>query len=416
LQLATSAGVAATTVGCRRGHDASAGAPGDASRRLHERLLTLDTHLDTPANLASPGWDIMRRHDVRVDLSQVDYPRMVSGGLDGGFWAIYTPQGPRTPEGEARARDEALQTAVRIREMVASHPRRFEIALRADDAPAIAARGKRVVFLSIENGYPLGHDLTLLRTFYELGVRMVGPVHFLDNDLGDSSTDPKGKEWQGLSPLGKRFVAEANRLGMVLDASHASDDVLDQLIDLSKTPVILSHSGCKAVFDHPRNVDDDRLRRLAASGGVIQLNSLGDYLIASTKDPLRKQAVEQLMARYGSWHELGPDARARFVRERRDIDGAYPAPRATLDDFMRHVFHALQVVGPDHVGIGADWDGGGGVVGLEDVGEIPRITERLLAAGYSEDDLAKIWSGNVLRILRAVEAAKPTAASADAAR
>jgi membrane dipeptidase len=415
--VASCAVIVAVALGCNRVHDPAITAAPDASaRRIHERLLTLDTHLDTPINFGSPGWDIMQRHDVGADLSQVDYPRMVSGGLDGGFWAIYTPQGPRTPRGEASARDAALRTAVRIHEMVARNNRYFELALRSEDAAAIASRGKRVVYLSIENGYPLGHDLTLLQTFYSLGVRLVGPVHFLDNDLGDSSTDPKGKEWQGLSPLGKQLVAEANRLGIVLDGSHASDDVLDQLMALSKTPVILSHSGCKAVFDHPRNVDDDRIRKLAATGGVIQVNSLSDYLIPTPDDPARKLAFQKLVERYGHFQDLGPDARAEFVRERLAINHTYPAPRATLDDFMKHVLHALQVAGPDHVGIGADWDGGGGVTGLEDVADIPRITERLLAAGYSEADLAKIWSGNVLRVLRAAEdAATPSAASADAA-
>jgi membrane dipeptidase len=376
------------------------------ARRIHENLLTLDTHLDTPANFVSPGWSILRRHDAQDDLSRVDYPRMVEGGLDGGFWAIYTPQGPRTLEGDASARDQALRTAVSIREMVARNERRFELALRSTDAAAIAARGKRVVYMSIENAYPVEHDLTLLQTFYSLGVRLLGVVHFQNNDLGDSSTDPKGKEWNGLSPLGKRLVAEANRLGMVLDASHASDDVFDQMLALSKTPIILSHSDCRAIVDHPRNIDDERLRRLAAAGGVIQMNMLGDYLVAMPNDPARKEALQKLAERYGPPHALDPGARARYLADRRAIDAAHPQPRATLDDYMKQVLHALEVVGPDHVGIGADWDGGGGVVGLEDVGGLPKITERLLAAGYSESDLGKIWSGNVLRVLRAAEDAR----------
>jgi membrane dipeptidase len=385
-------------------------APGETengrARRIHEHLLALDTHLDTPANFISLGWSIMRRHDAQDWLSRVDYPRMVEGGLDGGFWAIFTPQGPRTPEGDANARDQALRTAIAIREMVARNERRFEIALRSGDAAAIAARGKRVVYLSIENAYPVEHDLTLLQTFYSLGVRLLGVVHFQNNDLGDSSTDPKGKEWGGLSPLGMRLVAEANRLGMVLDASHASDDVFDQMLAISKTPIILSHSGCRAIVDHPRNIDDDRLRRLAAAGGVIQMNMLGDYLVPTPNDPARKEALQKLGEHYGPPHALDRDARPRYLAERRAIDAAHPQPRATFDDYMKQVLHALEVVGPDHVGIGADWDGGGGVVGLEDVSGLPKITERLLAAGYSESDLAKIWSGNVLRVLRAAEDAR----------
>src|SRR5580658_794697 len=205
-----SALLAAAMAGCGHAHNQAQSTA--RARRIHERLLTLDTHLDTPIHFG-PGWDITTGHDLASDPSQVDYPRMVSGGLDGGFWAIYTPQGPRTPEGEAKARDTALRTAMRIHEMVAREHDHFELALRSGDAAAIAARHNRVVYVSIENSYPLGHDLTLLRTFYSLGARMVGLVHFSNNDLADSSTDPKGKEWNGLSPRGRKVVAEANRLG-----------------------------------------------------------------------------------------------------------------------------------------------------------------------------------------------------------
>jgi membrane dipeptidase len=189
----------------------------------------------------------------------------------------------------------------------------------------------------------------------------------------------------------------------VLDASHASDDVFDQLIALSKTPILLSHSGCKAVFDHPRNIDDARLRKLAAAGGVIQVNSMSDYLIASPPNPERKAALEELYKKAGDRKQLDAAARAAFTRERLAIDQRFPVPRASFDDFMKHVLHALEVVGPEHVGIGADWDGGGGVTGMEDVSALPKITERLLAAGYSQADLQKIWSGNVLRVLHAAE-------------
>jgi len=374
------------------------------ARAIHERILTLDTHMDTPMNFARPGWDIMDAHSVEGDLSQVDYPRMVKGGLDGGFFAIYTPQGPRTPEGFADARDAALKRAVEIREMVARHSDKFELAFRADDAARIAASGKRIVFQSIENSYPLGKDLTLLKTFYELGVRMAGPVHFTNNDLADSSTDPKGPEWHGLSPLGKEFVAEANRLGIILDASHASDDVFDQMLALSATPIILSHSGTRAVFNHPRNIDDARIARLAAAGGVIQINSYGDYLVETPSIPAREAAMRALGAKYGPFRALAGERLKAYMAERHAIETQYKLPTATMDDFMAQLLHALKVAGADHVGIGLDWDGGGGVTGMEDVAGIPEITRRLLAAGYSEADVAKIWGGNVLRVMRQVEA------------
>jgi membrane dipeptidase len=371
-------------------------------RALHEGLITLDTHLDTPANFSRPGWDILDRHKIS-QRSLVDYPRMVDGGLDGGFFAVFTPQGPRTPAGNAAARDAALVRAMEIRTMVASHGAQFELALKAEDAAAIAGRGKRIVFMSIENSYPLEGDLTLMTTFQNLGVRLIGPIHFKDNDFGDSATDTP--EWHGLSPLGRQFVAEANRLGLVVDGSHASQEVLDQMIALSKTPVILSHSGCQAIFNHPRNVDDQRLKALAASGGVIQINAMSEYMIDVPPNAARTAAMADLSKRLAA--AGGDPAQQAAVRaDYEAIQAKYPQPRATFDDFMEHLLHALQVAGVDHVGVGADMDGGGGVVGLEDVSDYPKITARLLAAGYSRDDIQKIWSGNVLRVMRQAEAYK----------
>jgi membrane dipeptidase len=375
------------------------------AKAIHERLITLDTHLDTPAHLVWRDWSILDRHRFGDDNSQIDLPRMIEGGLDGGFFAIYTPQGPVTPEGDIAARDAGLLRALAIRELVARYPDKFELALKADDAAAIAARKKRIVFMSIENGYPFEGDLTLMSTFYKLGVRLMGPVHFLNNRLADSSTDPAGKKWNGLSDLGRQFVAEANRLGAVIDASHASDDVLDQVIQLSKTPVLLSHSGCKAVFDHPRSVDDNRLRALAASGGVIQVSAYSDYMVAPVKIPARDAAMAEFQKASRALPNPTAAERKALAARRADIDKRFPVPHATFDDFMAHVLHALQVAGVDHVGVGIDFDGGGGVTGLNDAADYPRITERLLKEGYTPEDLHKIWSGNVLRVLRAAEAA-----------
>jgi membrane dipeptidase len=376
-----------------------------AARALHESVVVLDTHFDTPANFHIPGWDIMDRHSVEADGSQVDYPRMVDGGVDGGFFAVFTPQGARGPEGNAKARDAALVRAVEIHEMVAKHGDKFAIALTADDVPKILVAKKKFVFISMENSSPLAGDLTLMDAFYALGVRMMGPIHFLDNDLGDSATDKP--EWGGLSPLGKEFVARANRLGIVLDASHSSDLVLDQMLALSKAPIILSHSGCRAIFDNPRNIDDDRLRALAAKGGVIQINAFSNYMVPTPKIPEREAALAALMKSTGiTGRDATPEQRKAFVAGKKSIDAKWPVPRANLDDYMKHMLHALQVAGVDHVGVSGDFDGGGGIDGLNDVTAYPRITERLLAAGYTKDDIAKIWGGNALRVLRQAQALK----------
>jgi len=376
--------------------------------QLHQKMLTLDSHLDTPASLDLPGWSIEEEHQVHGDYIQVDLPRMKKGGLDGGFWAIYTPQGPLTEEGFRKSRDFALMRGVSIREMVAADPANFALALEAKDAADIATAGKRIVFMSIENAYPLGEDVSLLKTFYDMGVRVSGFAHFAHNQFADSSTDPSKKpRYGGLSPLGKELLKEMNRLGIVPDASHSSDQVLDDLLALSTSPVLLTHSGCKAVYDHPRNIDDEHLKALAAKGGVIQMNAYGGYLRAIKPNPQRQEAMKALLGQLREDAKLSSEQRAALLAKRHEIDRLYPeTERATFDDFMAHMLHALKVVGPDHVGIGLDWDGGGGVVGLEDVVDLPRITAALLKAGYSEADVQKIWSGNVLRVLAAAEAVK----------
>jgi membrane dipeptidase len=372
-----------------------------AAAAIHQGLVTLDTHLDTPASLANEGWSIMVAHDVHRDYTQVDVPRMKQGGLDGGFWAIYTPQGPLDPESTRKARDFAVMRGIQIREMVAAHPATFALATKASDAAAIAAQGKRIVFMSIENAWPVGDDPTFLRTFYAMGVRLSGFAHFRNNQFADSSTDKP--QWNGLSPAGVQLLAEMNRLGIVPDASHSSDKVLDDILRLSTTPIVLSHSGCSAVFKSPRNIDDDHLRALAAKGGVIQVNSYGGYLRAHKPNPERAAAMQAMEEKYPE-HAMSRADRAAMLAARRAIDLRYPdTDRATFDDFMAHMLHALKVAGVDHVGIGMDWDGGGGVIGIEDAADLPRITAALLNAGYTRADVQKIWSGNVLRVLAAAE-------------
>ncbi|MDR0278273.1 MAG: dipeptidase [Paucimonas sp.] len=368
---------------------------------LHQHLLVLDSHLDTPLQLTRPGWDISQRHDFSSDGSQVDLPRMHEGGLDGGFFAIYTPQGPRDEAGLAQASAYGLATLQRIRDMIDREPGQFALARSADDARRIAASGKRVVFISMENAEPLAADPGLLRTYQRQGLSMLGLVHFSSNSFADSATALP--QWQGLNDKGRALVREANRLGILLDVSHASDRVFDQVLALSSAPIIASHSSSRAVNAHPRNLDDQRLRQLAAKGGVVQVTAYSDYLIPLTPNPERNKALAALGARFRNIAALGPEQARELFAERAAIDRRYPQPRADLDVFMKHLLHVLEVVGPRHVGIGADWDGGGGVTGLEDVSQLPKVSQRLLDAGYSEEDLAAIWGGNLLRALQAAQ-------------
>lgn len=365
------------------------------ARALHERLIVLDTHLDTPAVLARPDWRFDERHIYQQDFSQVDLPRMAEGGLDGGFFVIYTAQGSLTPEGYATARAHALGRAEVIRATVARHADAIALATTAADAERLHRLGKRSVYISIENSYPLGTDLSALKEFYAAGVRMAGPVHSATNQFADSATGEA--TWGGLSPLGRQWVAEMNRLGMVIDASHASDAAFDQLLSLSKGPIILSHSGPKALFDHPRNLDDARMRALAARGGVMQINSL--FLVAHDDSPARKA----LIARQEKWQQLSASERQQLMADKAAMDAVRPYTTADFEKYMASILYAIRVMGVDHVGLGADWDGNGGLIGMEDVAALPKITERLIAEGLSARDIAKVMGGNALRVLRANE-------------
>jgi membrane dipeptidase len=285
--------------------------------------------------------------------------------------------------------------AAAIQRVVAANDDKLAFAYTADDAARIHREGKRIVYQSIENSYPLGNDISLLSTFYRLGVRMAGPVHNGSNQFADSARgDPLHR---GLSPLGRQWVAEMNRLGMVIDGSHSSDATIEQMIGLSKTPIILSHHGPDALFDSPRNIPDALMRKLARSGGVMQMNTL--FLVPMPS----VEARDTIENSQKQWETLTPEQRRKLVGDKSTLDAGSPKSLATIDLFMRSVLHAIKIMGVDHVGIGADWDGGGGLAGMKDITGLPIITARLRAAGYSPADIEKIWSGNTLRLLRQAE-------------
>ncbi len=373
----------------------------DHAAELHERLFTLDTHIDTPtASLMNRAWDFAARHDYAVDGTQCDLPRMRDGGVDAMMFAVYVGQASRAPEGLAVAHERAVACFERTREVLAANVAECGLALTAEDGLRLKREGRRAIYLSIENAYSLGRDPAHVEKFHRLGVRMLGLTHMLNNDVADASTDPRGPEWGGLSPLGREVVAECNRLGIVLDASHASDGALRDLLTLSRAPVVLSHSGPRAVCDHPRNVGDELLRALAARGGVLQINALP----ISLRDDPGNRRTEEIAAVILRYLEQ-PPTEAMRAAENRDYDvvcARHPNPVVTLDDVVRHIEHAVAVMGIDHVGIGFDLDGGGGAFeGLRDVSDYPNVTRALVARGWKEADLAKLWGGNTLRVLRA---------------
>ncbi len=376
-----------------------------AARAVHDRCFTFDAHIDTPtASLLRTGWDFGARHAFAGDGTQCDLPRMRDGGVDALMFAVYTGQAARSPAGLAMAHDAARRCFDQTHATLGAHAAECGLALTAADGPRLKAEGRRALYLSIENAYALGRDVGHVGEFHRLGVRMLGLTHMLNNDVADASTDPRGAEWGGLSPFGREVVTECNRLGIVLDASHASDDALRGLLEHSRAPVVLSHSDCRAVCDHPRNIGDDLLRALAAAGGVICINALAISMVNAPANR-RTQAIAEVLVRH--CHALPtPEMRAAEDRDCEAVCKVYPNPAVTLDDLVRHIEHAVAVAGIDHVGIGCDLDGGGGMFpGLRDVADFPLITHALLARGWDEANLVKLWGGNTLRVLREVQGA-----------
>ena len=360
---------------------------------LHSRMLVLDTHLDTPLHFERAGWSFADRHALTDDMAQLDIPRMKDGHLDGGFFAIYTDQGPLTPKGYADALAFARKRSDLIDKTIAANSATIAPALTAADAVRLNKDGKLIAFKSMENSYPLGEDLSLLKEFYDKGLRLAGPVHSKDNQFADSATG-EGR-WKGLSPLGKQWVAEMNRLGIVIDASHSSDAAFDQILALSKYPILLSHSSLRSAFDHPRNLDEGRLKALAAKGGAMCISTI--FMSEMNMSPARAE----LFGKYENIGQITPAEQADLNRQWRELDKTEKLWAADFDAYMTMVLRAIEVGGVDHICFGADWDGGGGLPGIEDISALPKVTERLKAAGYSDADIEKMWSGNILRVLAA---------------
>lgn len=387
------------------------------AKKIHEKAFTVDTHADTPMLLSRGGFDVTKENDPRTTNSKVDYPRMRKGGLDAIFWAIYLGQGPRTPEGHETAKQKALGIFNAIDSTLKKTGSEAELATTPQDALRIGKTGKRVIFIGVENGYPMGHDLSMLKTFYDRGARYMTLCHSSNNDICDSSTDPKGAEYQGLSPLGEQVVAEMNRLGMMIDVSHVSDSTFYDVIRLSKVPIIASHSGAKAVCDHPRNLTDDMLKALAKNGGVVQLNLLSDYVKTIPPSPEREAAQKALFEKWGVkdrrammgvLSKLSEDDQKKLRAEFMELNKAYPVQLATVKDAVDHIDHMVKLIGIDHVGMGADFDGGGALADCFDVSQYENFTVEFVRRGYSRKDIEKIWSGNFFRVMKAVEKGVPT--------
>ena len=362
--------------------------------RLHHDILTIDTHSDTPMRLMRGGFD----PGIRNDNGCVDFPRMKEGGLDAEFFAIFIAQGPRTPEAFETENQNTLATFDSIRAVVSRNSGIAGIALTGDDARKLKAEGKSAVFIGIENGYPVGTDISRIKQYYDLGARYITLCHSSNNDICDSSTDQSGPEFGGLSAFGEEVVREMNNTGMLIDVSHASDESFYDVIELSKAPVIASHSSCRALCESPRNLNDDMLLALKKNGGVIQICLLSEYLKQPEPNPEFDAMVQELRDKWDQMGELTEEQREQRWQEFSDLKDQY-VKRATVVDAVNHIQHVVDVIGIDYVGIGSDFDGGGGIDGCSDVSGMKNITRELLRRGYSRDDITKIWGGNFMRVM-----------------
>jgi membrane dipeptidase len=451
------------------------------ARAIHERVMTLDTHNDiSPSNFSSVC-------NYTMDLgNQVNLPKMIKGGLDASFFVVYVGQDTGPDAFTASGYDRAYKAAIekfdaihRLTEQIA--PDKIGLALTAADARTIFASGRKVAFIGVENGYPIGEDLGRIREFYDRGARYLSLAHNGHSQLSDSNTgEVEGWKWNGLSPLGKQAIAEMNKVGIMIDVSHPSKESMMQTLQLTKAPIIASHSAMRALADVSRNLDDEQLAALKKNGGVVQVVAFASYV--KTDSPERKAALDALRkafnlppgtpltapgagrgrsargagapgsdvtaigpqnpcaggrgradtspalttvdlgggrtavvaapngrqggrGRGGALAALSDEQRADLQKKLEALNASFPAPaRATVKDFVDHIDYAVKKVGIDHVGISSDFDGGGGVDGWNGADETFNVTLELVKRGYTEPQIAKIWSGNLLRVMDDVQA------------
>ena len=370
--------------------------------RIHKSVLTIDTHCDTPMNLYGSDFNIAEWHDAKKTDTKVDLPRMKEGGLDAQFWAVFLSQGQRTDEGHINANKKAFDIIKIIYKSVEAAPELAQIAKTPEDAYAIKKTGKRSIYLGLENGYAIGHDLSMIEKFWQMGVRYITLCHTSNNDICDSSTDKKGPEYNGLSPWGVEVVKEMNRTGMIIDVSHISDSSLYDVLRITKVPIIASHSCSRSMCDNPRNLTDRGLRAIAKNGGVIQMCILTDYVKTPDPNPARDSARAALRVKYNNFQGLTPEQEREGTEAWHKIARDFPQKLATVKDVVDHIDHIVKIAGIDHVGIGTDFDGGGAVSGCFDVSQMGNITLELVKRGYGEEQIRKIWGGNFMRVFKAV--------------
>ncbi len=372
LRVTATLAVLAATLAVTAGVTARGNQDVDArAARVHKQAIVVDTHIDTTQALARPGWDFTARHTFGrgADDSHVDLARMREGGLDAAFFSIYMPGTVTGPEAVKRS----LLMIDNVRRLAEAHPGDIALATTAADVRAAAKAGKVAALMGMEGGHMIDDSLNLLRDYYRLGVRYMTLTHSVNTNWADSSGDTAAHN--GLTDFGRDVVREMNRLGMMVDISHVSDKTFWDALEVSRAPLLASHSSCRALSGHPRNMTDDMIRALAAKGGVIQINYATTFLSNELYEATQRNV---------------PEAQR---------------PRVSWEKIVDHIDHAVKIAGAAHVGLGSDFDGATMPDGMDDVSMLPKITAALLTKGYSESDVTGILGGNVLGLMERVEQA-----------
>ncbi len=389
--------------------------------RIHQNIITIDTHND----INIKNFTETKNYTQDID-TQVNLPKMKKGGLDVSWLIVYTGQEDLTDQGYKKAYKNAISKFDAIHRLVEKYaPNDMELALTSDDVKRIQASGKKVVMIGVENAYPIGKDLKNIKIFYDLGARYMSLAHQGHSQFSDSNTGEKDGIWlynNGLSKLGKEAVKEMNRLGIMIDVSHPSKGAFKQMIEFSNAPLIASHSSARALCDNSRNLDDEQLLLLKENGGVAQTVAFSSYINAK-KDEAYKKAKTKIYEKIAhkndftlldrsQQHELSDQELEIYNKYFKDIklkgapllkEAAKTSPPVNVQDFVDHIDYMVKLIGIDHVGISSDFDGGGGIEGWNDASETFNVTFELIKRGYSEDEIAKLWGLNLLRVLDEVQ-------------
>lgn len=393
----------------------------ERARGIHERVITLDTHCDIDVDNFTDAVNYTQ------DLgSQVTLPKMNEGGLDVAWFIAYTGQEELTDAGFKKAHQEAMDKFTAIHKLVEQiAPDKIELALTSDDVRRIVKSGKKVAMIGVENGYPVGKDISNVEKFYNLGGRYMSLAHNGHSQLSDSNTGEGDSIWlhNGLSELGKKVVKEMNRLGMMVDVSHPSKEAMRDMMEISEAPIIASHSSARALCNHSRNLDDEQLEWIKKSGGVAQAVAFPAYLntekskkYGDFKKEVALTIMDSMNVAFLDWGErqkLSVAEREAYSQEMRRVSPIVDAKIKTMKDapgqvnvadLVDHIDYMVNKIGIDHVGISSDFDGGGGIEGWNDASETFNVTLELVKRGYTEEQIGKLWSGNLLRVLDDVQA------------